>query len=221
MHRQASIRTCLAAAVAATLLAPGIANAQYKWLAADGTMNYSDKPPPHDARVVGSAPLATSRDDDADAALPFALRDVARRHPVVLYTTDDCPPCTQARAQLTKRGIPFIEKTVRTPNDADAFQSLGFPERGFPALAIGRERSNGWEPGALDRSLDAAGYPKTTMLPPSYRLVPPASLAQPMEKVGPRIVATDSERAPVATRTPRAGTVASPSSAGTASTIRF
>lgn len=157
-------------------------SAQYKWIAPGGGVTYSDLPPPPG---VASQPVSitgrASASSDAPE-LPAGLRSPAERHPVVLYTTRDCGPCQQGRSHLTRRGIPFAEKTVLTEDDVNAFKRLGFPQTGFPALSIGRQKSTGFEAEAWDKLLDAAGYPKSATLPPGYRLAPAQSLAGPARR---------------------------------------
>ncbi|HYF58931.1 MAG TPA: glutaredoxin family protein [Burkholderiaceae bacterium] len=161
-----------AALIAATTPLP--ATAQYKWVDAGGRTTYSDMPPPPGVAATALAPGArpAPRDD-----VPPALAAAASRHPVTLYTTESCVPCQQARAHLDRRGIPYAERTVRTVADAELFKRAGFAELSFPALGVGRDRSVGFEAGEWDRSLDAAGYPKTSVLPPSYRRPPARALA--------------------------------------------
>ena len=154
------------------------AAAQFKWTAANGVVTYSDLPPPPGVGEVTSL-SPTGAPGDAGASLPAGLREASSKHPVVLYTTRDCAPCQQARGHLARRGIPFAERTVRTAADAEAFKQLGFTENTFPSLAVGRARSSGFEATDWDRSLDAAGYPKQSTLPPSYRPPPAQALAPP------------------------------------------
>jgi hypothetical protein len=156
-----------------TVAAP--AAAQFKWVGPDGEVTYSDRPPPAGTNAVTlSVQSASGRRDDA--GLPAALREPASRHPVVLYTTAECAPCQMARTHLAKRGVPYSERTVSTAADAEAFRRAGFQEVTMPGLGVGRERTTGYEASAWDRLLDAAGYPKSSMLPASYRQLPPAAL---------------------------------------------
>ncbi len=168
----------LAALLLLGLTAAAPAAAQYKWVGPGGEVTYSDRPPPSGTHAVSVGTMSAPARRD-DAGLPAALRDPAAKHPVVLYTSSDCAPCQQARAHLSKRGVPFAERTIATGADADAFQRAGFQEASVPALGVGRERSVGYEASAWDRLLDAAGYPKSSMLPASYRPPAPAPLAAP------------------------------------------
>ena len=151
----------------ALVVASGGAFAQYKWVAPDGSVNYGDRPPTAEVNSVklGAAAAAPS----ANAALPFALRAAADKYPVTLYVALDCKPCEQARALLTKRGIPFNEIAVRNDKDAADMVKAGFSEASFPGLLVGRQKQVGFEAGAFDTVLDSAGYPKVSMLPPGYK----------------------------------------------------
>lgn len=161
-------------AAAAGLLA-GPAAGQYKWHTAEGTTVYSDLPPPPGARLMKEPQVkmdgtAAGTPDLAPAAeLPYDLRVVNSKFPVLLYTAPDCAPCAAARQHLAGRGIPFTEKSISTSADFEAFKSRGFSENSFPALTVGREKAVGFEPGAYDRLLNAADYPRTSRLPPNYR----------------------------------------------------
>jgi glutaredoxin len=175
--------------IAALLLSSGAAFAQYKFVAADGSVTYSDRPPPSDARVgsavkvgVAGAGVAQGLDE-----LPFATKQVASKYPVVLYSAPDCGPCASAKLHLTKRGVPFSEKQIRNAADATAFKALGFSEMSFPAISIGAQKQNGFEAGALDTLLDAAGYPKTAKLPASYQAKSEPLTAEPTSKTAVRI----------------------------------
>lgn len=176
-----------AALIVATL--SGAAHAQpYRHVAADGRVTYSDIPPagiaasPRAAagsrQPVASAAAsgrATASDEDAPgadgrlAALPYAVRSAASRHPVVLYTSADCAPCMEARTHLSRRGIPFTERQVSTGADVTALRQRGFAGDGFPAVSIGAQRLTGFDAGAWGRLLDAAGYPKISALPSGWR----------------------------------------------------
>jgi glutaredoxin len=157
----------------AALCAP--AAAQYKWFGPNGQITYSDLPPPPGMQGAPMKLGNVDRPDDAPA--PSALRAAATKFPVLLYTTAECAPCQQARAHLNRRGVPFTERTVKTAADAEAFKQLGFGDNSFPTVTVGKERSVGLEIGEWDRLLDAAGYPRTSMLPPSYKAPPARALA--------------------------------------------
>jgi glutaredoxin len=134
------------------------------------------------------------------ASLPFELRQAAARYPVTIYTSPGCNACAQGRAFLVSRGIPFGEKTVSTQEDADALTRLtGAPS--LPVLTIGAQQLKGFSSTEWMQFLDAAGYPKTSQLPPSY--VPAAATP---------LVALD-QRAPAAPAAPAPARRAAPSPA--------
>lgn len=157
---------------AAVVLATGLwccaASAQYKWVAPDGTVTYGDRPPVGEVQANKVGHMQNSP-TGPNANLPFALRSVADRYPVTLYTTTDCKPCEQARSHLAKRGVPFSEKVVKTASDAAAMAKLGLPDSSFPVTTVGKQKQLGYEAGSLDGLLDNAGYPKVSLLPGGFK----------------------------------------------------
>ena len=159
------------------MLACAAAQAQgvYRIVGPDGKVTFSDRPPaeasaqPQSARAVAEAP------DAANGELPFALRQVANRYPVTLYTGSDCAPCTSARNLLTSRGIPFTERTVSSNEDIAALQRLS-GATSLPFGTIGGQQLAGYSEAEWVQYLDAAGYPKQSQLPRNYRRPAPAPL---------------------------------------------
>jgi glutaredoxin len=147
----------------------------YRIVGADGKVTFSDKPPANEqqgkvaATGVGAAAAASG------TSLPFELRQVVSKYPVTLYTSADCGPCASARAMLTARGIPFSERTVSTNEDIAALQKLS-GQSSLPLLTIGGQRVKGFSDVEWSQDLDAAGYPKTSQLPASYRNAPASPL---------------------------------------------
>jgi len=158
------------ALVLACFALPG--HALYKVVAPDGTVTYTDRPPP--ASAGRPAPLGGSRDaaiSEAAAALatlPLELRQVVTRFPVTLYTSNDCAPCESARRLLASRGIPYAERRVSTDEDAEALNRLT-GGRSVPTLTIGTQALRGFADGDWHSYLDAAGYPRESRLPRSYQ----------------------------------------------------
>ncbi len=205
--------------LSAGLAVPAFA-AQYKWIDDDGKVNYGDRPPTTQVRMLASPGKGTSvaaAPPSADSVLPVALKTAAARFPVTLYTGRDCAPCGQARAHLAKRGIPYSEKTITSAADAQAFKKLGFPDLSVPALTVGQERQSGYEAGAWDGLLDLGGYPKASLLPPDFKGANPEALAG--EKPGPagRFV----ERFVKQERPPAAAEIQAPPLLTSPSSIRF
>lgn len=159
----------LLVAVVAAVATCGPVQAQYKWIDAKGRVGYGDRLPDGPVKIL-AGPDGTVTSVAAGANdLPYAVKSAADRYPVVLYTTNDCAPCEPARKYLTTRGIPFREKTVRSDAEAQTFRRIGFSEVGFPSIGVGNDKAVGFEIGAWDRMLSAAGYPRRSLLPKGYK----------------------------------------------------
>lgn len=164
-----------AAAHALLVLATGVfssavsAQQVFRIVGPDGKVTFSDQPPPpsSNARVTAAASDNSAR-GGVSSALPFELRKVAGQYPVTLFTGDNCGPCGSARSLLTTRGVPFTEKTVTTPEDSQALQRLS-GESVLPFATIGSQQLKGFSDTEWTQFLDAAGYPKSSVLPASYR----------------------------------------------------
>lgn len=160
-------------ALAAGLASP-LAQAQqvYRIVGPDGKVTFSDLRPltASDAKISETA--AKGVGGAGAAGLPFELRQVAQKYPVLLYTGDNCGPCGTARSLLSNRGIPFNEKTVATSQDAEALKRLS-GETSLPFLTIGSQQLKGFSDAEWTQFLNAAGYPAKSVLPASYR--PPAA----------------------------------------------
>jgi glutaredoxin len=149
------------------LLASAGAQAQlYKWVGADGKVNYTDTPPPPGARSNERKALGGNTAVQAD--LPFELAQAVQAHPVTLYTMGKCAPCDEGRALLKNRGVPFSEKTVTSNDDIAQLRNAGGGST-LPFLLIGRTQVQGMEPGGWNNALDNAGYPATSKLPKTWR----------------------------------------------------
>lgn len=171
-------RTIAAALAAAGLLAalPALAQGVYRIVGPDGRVTFSDQPPPAaNARPQAGTGSATSGSATGGAQLPFELRQIASRYPVVLYTSDNCAPCNSGRNLLGSRGIPYTEKTVNTSEDAEALRRLN-SDATLPFLTIGGQKLRGYLETEWTQYLDAAGYPKQSALPPGYRQPAPAPM---------------------------------------------
>lgn len=195
--------------LAAFLLAASLAQAQavYRSVGPDGRAIFSDVPP-KEAAANASRPGAAP---PASASLPYALRDVVQRFPVVLYTGPDCAPCERGRMLLAERGVPFSERTVASEADAQSLQRLS-GERSLPLLTIGAQHLKGFSDVQWQQYLDAAGYPKSSMLPATWKREAPQPLAPRTAGAATRAAApaepTDAAAAP-----PDAGVAPSPAPA--------
>ncbi len=121
----------------------------YKWTDKDGTVNFTDTPPPPGARNVQKRGSAPGPADSGQGS--FDLQLATKNFPVVLYTAEPCPPCKEARDLLVNRGVPFREVQVssaarRAPN------CRRFPVRtDVPVMTVGKDVQRGYEQGAYQR----------------------------------------------------------------------
>lgn len=191
----------LALAVLTGLLAaPVLAQGVYRIVGPDGKVTYSDQPPPAaiPPKPVGSAVAGASA--SASAQLPFELRQTSSRYPVTLYTGRDCAPCNSGRNLLNARGIPYSEKTIETAQDGEALKRLS-GETSLPFLTIGSQQIKGYSDTEWTQFLDAAGYPKQSALPSSYRrpaATPLVATVRPAETASPSSAARAQPTAPSA-----------------------
>jgi glutaredoxin len=142
----------------------------YKVVAPDGSITYTDRPPPASAGRVESVRNAASPPPQA-VTLPLELREAVRRYPVTLYTAPECGPCDTARQMLQQRGVPYSERRVAGNDDILALeQRLG--GRTVPALTIGAQVLRGYAMEEWAGFLDAAGYPRESRLPRGWQPPP-------------------------------------------------
>ncbi len=189
--------------------------AQYKVVAPDGRVTYTDRPQPEAGAKVSSlkrsaATLATSA---PGTPLPFELRSVAARFPVTLYTSTDCAPCDSARRLLQQRGIPYSERTIAGDDDVLALERLS-GGRTLPALAVGRQYQRGLLDAEWQALLDLAGYPRQSILPPAWQPPPATPLVARMP--APELPARTAPSEPLASAEP-----ATPTEPPTGPAIRF
>jgi glutaredoxin len=147
----------------------------YRIVGPDGKVTFSDKPPASAEQGKVSAVGVGAAGAASNASVPFELRQLMGKYPVTLYTTKDCGPCATGRSLLTARGVPFSERTVTTPEDTAALQRLS-GDTSLPFMTLGSQRIKGFSDVEWSQYLDAAGYPKTSVLPASYRNPAPAPL---------------------------------------------
>ena len=195
------LATCVTLGCAALLMA-GQTQAQtvYRVVGPNGKVTFSDKPPaPSEnasATGVGGKALGNS-----SSALPFELRQVVSKYPVTLYISNNCAPCDSGRALLRSRGIPFAEKTVTTGEDADALKRIS-GETSLPFLTIGGQQIKGFSDSEWAQFLDAAAYPKSSVLPAGFQNTAPTPLVV-IQKPGPAVKAEEKQlQAPAAPSAP-------------------
>ncbi|MCW5654658.1 glutaredoxin family protein [Hydrogenophaga sp.] len=157
------------------LAAPVLAQGVYRIVGPDGRVTFSDQPPPAGQGNRPAAGAASGPAPAASAQLPYELRQISSRFPVTLYSSRDCAPCNSGRNLLNARGIPYVEKTIDSAQDTEALQRLS-GDTSLPFLTIGGQQIKGYSDTEWTKFLDAAGYPKQSALPSSYRRPAPSPL---------------------------------------------
>ena len=161
-------------------ISPGLqAAGLYRWMDSSGAVHYSDVPSPEaekmDARKFSGT--VTPSDD-----LPYETRRAQQNFPVTLYTGEGCGnTCDQARNLLNKRGVPFTEKVLRTPQEIEDFKQLSGINGEGPVLEVGRNFLKGFLDSRWNSELDFAGYPKTASYRQRLNSVSPVSSVPPTE----------------------------------------
>lgn len=184
MTRHFALAASLVSSLSLSLLCAGSAHAQlYKWVGTDGKITYSDVPPPATAKQVERKAIGGGGETDT-SGLPFELANAVKSSPVTLYTAPKCAPCTQARAMLVARGIPFSEKTVVSNDDIEKLRQVSGDAQ-LPFVLVGATKQQGYSQEVWNGVLSAAGYPETSMLPKTYRQAPATAAAPPPPPAAP------------------------------------
>lgn len=147
----------------------------YRSIDKDGRVIYSDKPV---QGVEDVAEVKVGRQADSDEYLPYETKRAQQNFPVTLYVFESCGSlCAEARNLLTKRGIPFSEKNLKTQKELDEYLKQ-YGSNDLPALVVGKNRLRGFAAAQWHHELDVAGYPKTA----PYRAPKPAAAAAPVKE---------------------------------------
>lgn len=173
--------------LAASVLAWGslaVAQTIYVTRGKSGSTAYTDQPSAN-AKTKALTGTSAASTPAPLLALPFELRQLVNQYPVILYSASQCQPCDAGRALLLGRGVVFVEKTVNTVHDSQALQNLTGASA-LPLLSIGAQKITGYSKLEWTQFLDAAGYPKSSVLPSSYHQpaatpltsVPPAAASE-------------------------------------------
>lgn len=179
------LRSAALGLVVGLLSASALAQGVYRIVGPDGRVSFSDQPQPSaTARPAAGATGSAAGASSGGAQLPFELRQVSNRYPVTLYTSAECAPCNSGRNLLNARGIPYVEKTLSTAEDAEALKRLT-GQSSLPFLTIGSQQIKGYSDSEWTQFLDAAGYPKQSVLPSSYRRAAATPLVAVQAATGP------------------------------------
>lgn len=133
--------------------------ALYKWVDAQGGVQYTDTPPPPNAKKVEEQKII--RNTIQTTGSPFAVQEAAKRNPVTVWMNECGKLCNDARVFLAQRGVPH---SVRNPTQAaelEAWKKASGGENSVPLLVIGASRTlKGFDDNEWNTALDAAGYPR-------------------------------------------------------------
>lgn len=161
MKPRIPVLLCLAAALAAT--AAQAQSTVYRWVDKNGNVQYTDSPPPADAKSVTEKRMRGGG-PSSEEQVPYATQMAARRNPVTLYTSNSCGDyCAQGRALLGKRGVPFAEKNAQANQaDQEALMKIA-GSLAVPLLVVGEANVHGFDEEAWNAALDRAGYARTRL----------------------------------------------------------
>ena len=134
----------------------------YRWVDKDGKVQFSDSPPPAEARDATQKRMGGGYVDEGQ--VPYATQVATRRSPVVLFVSDDCGDvCARARALLSQRGIPFSEKNAQTSPEASAELKKLAGALQVPLLLVGSSAVKGYLEEEWQSALDEAGYARSRL----------------------------------------------------------
>jgi glutaredoxin len=184
----------LLAAASMAALATTAAHAQqvFRWVDADGRVQYSDQPPPPGAKNVQEKNVGGNSIQNNDLSL--GAQDAQKKNPVTLYVSECGESCDAAKAHLNKRGIPH---TVVDPTRSMELNKKFKDETGgsvVPVMKVGEKRLSGWSESSWDSALDAAGYPKT----PPFSKPKPVEDRSGIDAAAPKGPAADADKAKAA-----------------------
>jgi glutaredoxin len=154
-----NVRLISTAILAAVLVTTATAQTVYRWVDANGRVQYSDQPPPPGAKDAQERNVQGNSIQNNEASLGTV--EAQKKNPVTLYVSECGESCDSAKSFLNKRGVPH---TVVDPTRSAELNKKFKDETGsnvLPVLKIGERRLTGWSEGNWTSALDSAGYPKT------------------------------------------------------------
>jgi Domain of unknown function (DUF4124) len=165
----------------------------YRSVGPDGKVTFSDQPPPTAANAkitAGRGGKFTGDGPAGNTTIPAELRPVATRYPVTLYTSKSCgSPCDSGRNLLSARGVPFTEKTIESNEDIESLRRL-MGDASLPSATIGGQQLKGFSDQEWTQYLDAAAYPKASVLPANFRNPAPTPMVARAPAAAPAAAAT-------------------------------
>ena len=159
--KRISLLVCVAAALAAS--AAQAQSTLYKWTDKDGKIQYTEFPPPKDARNVSEKSMRGGG-PSSEEQIPYATRVATQKNPVTLYVSNQCGDyCDQGRALLGKRGVPYAQKNAQSDQAAQDELMKFAGSLSVPFLRVGESNVHGFDESAWNSALDRAGYARTRL----------------------------------------------------------
>lgn len=160
------VKPGLVIALAAACASTAALAQHYRWVDKDGRVHYTDTPPPPSAsKNVQQISTQTGSVTNAQP-LAYSLQQAVKTNPVKLYTFSGCSnACSDAKALLDKRGVPYTEISVDSVDKRQELQRVSGGNN-VPVLVVGNNVKQGYEEGMYNAALDAGGYPKSSQLLP-------------------------------------------------------
>lgn len=151
--------TRLACLLACLLALPAHA-AMYKWVDAQGRVQYSDTPPPPNARKAEEQKI--NRNTIETGGTPYAVAEAAKRNPVTVWMNDCGDLCNRARDYLAKRGVPHAVRNPARQDEQDAWKKISAGDNSVPLLVVGSAQTvKGFDEAQWEAALNTAGYPRS------------------------------------------------------------
>ncbi|MBI2802106.1 MAG: glutaredoxin family protein [Gammaproteobacteria bacterium] len=118
-----------------------------------GNISYRDHCPPDSTKT------ATKRLSHGPVNHNPTADDIAKEHPVTLFSVKNCDACDLVRQLFSGRGVPFSEKNVDDDATTQAELKAVAGALTVPTVTIGLQVYTGYSRSALEGGLAQAGYP--------------------------------------------------------------
>src|SRR5688572_19570561 len=124
----------------------------YEWVDEKGVKQYTQQPPPPNIKQVQQRRLGANVVETSGPS--YSMQQAVKNFPVTLYVTDCGDLCKNARAHLTKRGIPHSEKNPQKEEELPAFKKITGGAMEVPLLVVGQLRTvKGYQASEWDAAL--------------------------------------------------------------------
>jgi len=132
----------------------------YKWVDKDGSVHFTDSPPPASAKAEVVTPEPNRLEGYGKASAEKAgntqaMTDVRPADlPIVeLFVTSWCGYCKKAEAYFQARDIPYVKYDIEKDQAAARRKSSLTQSRGVPFVMIGEVGIPGYSEAAFDKAL--------------------------------------------------------------------